>query len=591
MRKRISRLSMLTKTVIVLALTILVAAVVVFSLMSRAVTQVVTSQVNEGTQNTVDVSASQLNSLTALGTSVLVSLRLDETLQSRLEYEPSTAYERQQLFSSISDILNSAYFALNDSVGIAIVSQYGDAYANWTNFNTDMLLTLKADYEARREAGEVASSSMAVLLEEGVSLSEAKGEGETCYVQFMPLLGSDNRTLIGVGMVLIPSSALYSLAEFPQGENHTTYVTDRAGQIVGSADPSLLGKSLSEVTGGELSGLSVTSSVGYRDLLKVVDILSPSYIRRQTLTILAPMGSLTLLAMAVILVVCTFLMRSIIHPLAALTEKMVNRDYRSFTEDNAADLGHNEIAVLERGFEVMGQDIRDLITRSVEEEQKKREIEIAALQAQIQPHFLFTTLNSVRCSIRSRHDDKAADMILDLIMLLRMTLMKGDEMITLRQELDTIGHYLNILRMRHTTPFTYEEEIDPETEELPVPKLLLQPVVENCIVHGFGKGDREGTINVVTERQGETWYIWVSNDGLPLEHDIDLTGEKVSGTGESFSGIGIRNVNNRLKLYYGEDCGLRIYTEDGWTVADRKLTFRRRKDGKGGEKDDTDAGG
>lgn len=123
-----------------------------------------------------------------------------------------------------------------------------------------------------------------------------------------------------------------------------------------------------------------------------------------------------------------------------------------------------------------------------------------------------------------------------------------------------------------------------------IPKLLLQPVVENCIIHGFAETMQNGIIRISTECHEDFWYIRVSNNGVVVEHEIDLRNTEVSSA-DRFSGIGTMNVNNRLKLYFGEGSGLRIYAdEENWTVSELKIAYENQVEMEE-RSDESDAGG
>lgn len=592
LRQWFNRYTMLAKTFIILVVTITVAGGIMFMLMTNAVATVVTNQVQEGTRNTLDVAVNQLGSLTNLSNSILISLKTDKGIQKSLQEEPDTVYERQRLFDEVQSILNQSYYLLSPDINIAIVSQYDDAYANWITFNAASLRELKQLYEKRWQQGEVPADSIWASLALDVALTDNQAVREDYYVQYIPMGTPGKETLDGVAMVLIPERTLYESVRFSQDSVHNTFVIDKDRTIVSAENRSFLGQSIDSVLSHmDVSGsLYQISPAAYRQRLSVIDIMSESYVKHQTWLIVGRVAAYCACSMLAIMVACYFIMSGITRPLVQLTQKMVESDYNTFVRDNAADLGRNEIALLERGFEVMGKNIEGLIEQNREKEQQKRKIELAALQSQIQPHFLFNTLNTVRCSIINKHSDKAANLVYDLTMLLRMTLMKGDELITVRQELENIGYYLGIIRMRHAALFEYEEDLAPGTEEFLIPKLLLQPVVENCIIHGFAKTMQNGIIRISTECNKDFWYIRVSNNGTVVDHEIDLRNKKVSSA-DRFSGIGTMNVNNRLKLYFGEESGLRIYAdEENWTVSELKIAYENQVEMEE-RSNDTGAGG
>ncbi len=164
---------------------------------------------------------------------------------------------------------------------------------------------------------------------------------------------------------------------------------------------------------------------------------------------------------------------SITRPLVRLSEKMSEREYTALANDSDQH-GRNEVLVLEYSFRVMQENIRELMAANIQKEQEKRKTEIQALQSQIRPHFLFNTLNTVRYAIQNNNNQKAQDMILALSGLLRMTLVKGDELLPLWEELQTLQYYQNIMLMRTSMHFDTFYQIEPTLEQFLLPKLLLQ---------------------------------------------------------------------------------------------------------------------
>lgn len=195
---------------------------------------------------------------------------------------------------------------------------------------------------------------------------------------------------------------------------------------------------------------------------------------------------------------------------------------------------------------------RPLEKRFVQDAKQKREAELKALQAQISPHFLFNTLTNIRWAAINNNNQKAADMTLALSNLLRMTIINGDEFITLEAEIDNLRHYIKIFQMRQGADINFNIEIPDELKSYPIPKLLLQPIVENALIHGFADINRTGSITVMAMSHETGVTITIEDNGSGMDM------EKPMQKGQKFSGIGIDNVQERIKLNYGENYGLEI---------------------------------
>ena len=133
----------------------------------------------------------------------------------------------------------------------------------------------------------------------------------------------------------------------------------------------------------------------------------------------------------------------------------------------------------------MRNNIKMLMQDNMDKERKKRDAELKSLQAQISPHFLFNTLNAVRWAAINNNTKKAADMVFALSNLLRMTVVKGNELITVEEEIENLKNYTAIFQMRHSIEFQLTCDIEEDIKQYKIPKLLLQPLVENAIIHGF----------------------------------------------------------------------------------------------------------
>jgi len=192
--------------------------------------------------------------------------------------------------------------------------------------------------------------------------------------------------------------------------------------------------------------------------------------------------------------------------------------------------------------------------RLQEQEKLLMESRLDALASQINPHFLFNTLTSVSSLIRSE-PEKARTLIVKLSGLLRRLLRSQEHFVTLREELAAIDEYLDIESIRFGPQLRVEKDIDPDTLELIVPSMMLQPLVENSIKHGLSQKLGEGRITIRSQRQGDHAVIDVIDNGAGIPA-TDAT--RVKGTG-----IGLRNVNERLRVIYGANYQLQLDSVPG----------------------------
>jgi len=200
---------------------------------------------------------------------------------------------------------------------------------------------------------------------------------------------------------------------------------------------------------------------------------------------------------------------------------------------------------------------RPLEKRFIDDARAKREAELKALQAQISPHFLFNTLNSIRWAAFNNNNKKAGDMTFALSNLLRMTIVNGDEFIALETEVENLHHYVNIFQMSQAIDFTFVAEIPDTLKSYRIPKLLLQPIVENSLIHGFNEDTQGGLINVKAETADSRVCILIEDNGSGID------AAKPHKKGQKLSGIGMDNVSERIKMNFGAEYGLQIESEIG----------------------------
>lgn len=225
--------------------------------------------------------------------------------------------------------------------------------------------------------------------------------------------------------------------------------------------------------------------------------------------------------------------------------------------------GSYEIRHLGQSVQNMAKQIQVLMADIVSEHEKKRKQEFDTLQSQINPHFLYNTLDIIVWMIENEKPDQAVKAVTALARFFRISLSRGKSIITVKDELEHVRNYLMIQHMRFKNRFSYTIEAEDEVLELASLKLMLQPLVENAIYHGMEFMDGDGEIFISAWKEGEDLYLKVSDNGLGMteEQVARLFSDTPHTDSSRGSGIGVKNVNERIRLYFGSEYGLSIESE------------------------------
>jgi two-component system sensor histidine kinase YesM len=256
-----------------------------------------------------------------------------------------------------------------------------------------------------------------------------------------------------------------------------------------------------------------------------------------------------------------FLIQRITNPLRVLTRLIakVNPEEPLPLYSVASS---DEIGKLAESYNMLGMHIEKLKKQVIRNEAQKKEADMRALQAQINPHFLYNTLSSIHWIALMNDEKRIADMVGALSDFLRFSLNKGKEFCPVHQELAHIKNYAQVQSIRYPDKFDVDIVVDPELQDKIMLKLLLQPLVENAMIHGIQKKEGKGMITVYVEQKANRMSFLVLDDGVGMtEEQLQLIKSSLNPQGEqllSDASYGLRNVNERLQLHYGLDAGLVI---------------------------------
>jgi two-component system sensor histidine kinase YesM len=270
-----------------------------------------------------------------------------------------------------------------------------------------------------------------------------------------------------------------------------------------------------------------------------------------------------IISLLLIIAVTYLLLTGIIKPLFELKKQMDSAD-KGNLDFRAEIKTHDEIGMLALSFNHMLDRIESLMNQVVMEQRKIRKSELKALQAQINPHFLYNTLDTIvwMAEMKSNNIVPTTEA---LAKFFRISLSKGQDMIDIADELEHVRNYLVIQSMRYINKFDYEIVASEKTIKYKTLKIILQPIVENALYHGIKNKPGKGLIKIEVIDKIDNLLVIVSDDGIGMEPEKcrQILEDSYKHTGSDGSGVGIRNVNERIKLYFGREYGVTIESEIG----------------------------
>lgn len=252
--------------------------------------------------------------------------------------------------------------------------------------------------------------------------------------------------------------------------------------------------------------------------------------------------------------------RQTTKPLSGLVEKMANAREEKY-DDYIKVTGSYEIQQLTSTYNSMLDDLHRYIDELMAIQKEKRKAEISALQMQINPHYVYNTLASIKWMIYQGDVEKSTKAIDAFIALLRSTIGNMDEYLTVEQEVENLKNYVLINNIRYGNKVQVEYFVSFGCEGYLMPKMILQPFVENAFFHAFPY-ERQGRITILVREMGENLQIRIVDNGVGMNQERLKEISEGNMTSEHFTGIGVNNVNDRLKLIYGEDYGINITSEE-----------------------------
>lgn len=242
-------------------------------------------------------------------------------------------------------------------------------------------------------------------------------------------------------------------------------------------------------------------------------------------------------------------------------------------------VSRDEIGLAAEEFNRMLDRIEDLIGQLIQEEKKKKDAELEALQYQITPHFMYNTLNSIKCYAMIHNEKEIATVIEDFVELLQTCIRKKGTFLTVAEEIQVLENYIHLQEFRNGEKYQVIYKIEREAEQCRIPRLILQPLVENALIHGLDLKNNKKQLTIEAYTLGSRLYMKVRDNGRgmtqeQIEELLKKKGKKTKG----LTAVGIPNIQERLKLYYGTQAKLTLESSGAGTEATIYLPVNRSED-------------
>lgn len=476
-----------------------------------------------------------------------------------------------QYVSADKQIRNILYGLISDREDVEGVSLYG---LNGTSFQTSM-------YAKKLDLRD---QNWQVLQHNRGNLSWFNPSGQQSVVAAVSTIYDvDSLQKIGYFLLTYHEEALYKVySQIKLNEQGELFIIDSHGQIISSRHKELIHHTPTEsylqkiITSGDTGDFAddiddKQQIVSYQRIQntdwKIVSIIPTARYSEQSIMLQQWMIILFVVVALITIILGYYLSVSISRPIRQLSSIMKNTERENWSISFNYP-SRDEIGILSMNFNRMIARIHYLINQVYEEERLRQQSQLKFLMFQINPHFLFNTLETMNWMARIEGVPEVGKLSKALGDLMREGI-KGKDFITLSEELESVKKYIYIQKVRYVDKFEMQYDIDPTVLSVIVPRFILQPIIENAIVHGLEMQMENGHICIHAYESEDTLVLSIADDGLGMSSvQLETLRHYLENPSDStLSGIGLLNVHQRIQLHYGEEYGLRINsTEDQGTT-------------------------
>lgn len=500
---------------------------------------------------------------------------VQETLRHPLSKDIAQKYSKELEINTRLNLISN----FNEKLfGIYVIGENGGRYKS--NYGTDQ------SYDFLRSAWyrEVIKTDRITWFPTVNGSLIVKTAGEYFISAGYPINDKASGRISGVVMVDVPEQQLSSIVQAKLGEKGSIFILDENNRVITHPDHELITTELNlesskkvdtyedtKVTFTEntimieetssVTGWKIVGSIPVSELTKDNNVFRNMII-----------GILTLVCSIAFFFAWQF-SRKTVKPINDITNSM------KIVEDGVFDIklpavGKDEIGQLSTGFNVMTAKIQELMNKVLTEQEALRQAELKSLQYQINPHFLYNTLDSIVWLTRAKKNEQAIKMVMAITKLFRIGISRGKDIITIEEEIEHVESYLTIQHMRYPKKFDYTIDVSATLNQYKTFKVILQPLVENAIYHGIKLKKEKGHIYILGEERDDHLLLFVKDTGKGMDKEtlLKLNNTLKDQPGEKLNIYGLKNVEERIKLFFGAGYGITFRSIDGeGTTAEIKI--------------------
>ncbi|WP_233713726.1 sensor histidine kinase [Lederbergia citri] len=462
------------------------------------------------------------------------------------------------------------YVTMIDQEGINIVlfgengRVYSTNYVNWP-VSADRLKKDRITFNSYKEPNRILYQYDPKKIDHDINQEET-------IVTSKALIENSTDRIYGVMYIAIRERDFKQLYTRYTGNGNNVLLLNQSGMVVSSSDESIAGQKFQELL-QDVKGME-----GHHHTYKQVEVLGENYLlfseylptfdmylvnlidRESVMSNLLDTKMIAMISAVIVMIalcIVFLISRRLTKSLSSLVKQISNMSQKNF-DSYIVESGSYETRQLSKAFNNMLDELHDYVQKLIDTQKKQRNAELEALQQQINPHFLYNTLASVKFMVQNGDKEKSAQTINALISLLQNTIGNISETNTVEQELNNIKNYVYINQIRYGDSIKVHYFVSPECLPFELPKLILQPFIENAFFHGFNR-KKEGYIQLMILQKDEQLICEINDNGDGMEEKTINRKSKR----KLFSGIGIRNVQERIQLIYGNRYGVNVASQIG----------------------------
>ncbi|MEY2191541.1 sensor histidine kinase [Neobacillus sp. BF23-41] len=493
------------------------------------------------------------------------------------EDTPEQKYQQFIDDSKINKIIDNITL-LGGKSYVTILLKNGQSYTNYSNFEfspTDLFKEEWFEQLSKTKGYET------VWIGSQPTIFKSEKKNNPYQISVARTLRDENLNIYGYVIVTIMENKINQIFENMSGHEEMVLL-DSSNHIISQRDDSGIGELFQYSNQLKEDNSSNIFQISRMDYLiaeqkisftgwKLVSLIPYKQATNKVNAIFNKVMTVQVISFTIFLVLMTYFLRTITKPIVQLGN-VADIVQRGNLNIRSRIRSKDEIGRLSSSFDLMLDRINEMIREITLTEERKRKAELDMLQAQINPHFLFNVLNSIRMKVLVKGDKESAIMISSLSKLLRMTISKEKEIITLQEEIQIVLDFINIMNMRQKEKVNVEISVHDEAQIVRIPRFILQPIIENSIIHGLNQS--AGTIKVNAKIKENEVIIVIEDDGQGMDGQalnrlqrklIQSIGDNshINENKRGFSSLGLSNVYERVYMTFGQDFRMDIKSELG----------------------------